>query len=127
MSLVIVMPELQEDPFKERIVEAFTEGGRGNRTFSNFVGMSSVLCELALQELKANYSFNTYNFVCKEDLERKLARLTQSELDKEEVMLMCDKIIEEADLDKDGKLDFVDLEDVIAKALDFLSTFRIRI
>lgn len=126
MSLVIVMPELRDDPFKERIVEAFTEDGRGNRTFGNFVGMSSVLCELALRELKANYSFNTYNFVCKEDLKRKLAGLTQSELD-EEVMLMCDKIIEEADLDKDGKLDFVDLEDVIAKARDFLSTFHIRI
>ncbi|VFV18926.1 calcium and integrin-binding family [Lynx pardinus] len=126
MSLVIVMPELREDPFKERIVEAFTEDGRGNRTFGNFVGMSSVLCELALRELKANYSFNTYNFVCKEDLERKLAGLTQSELDEEEVMLMCDKIIE-ADLDKDGKLDFVGLEDVIAKACDFLSTFHIRI
>lgn len=33
---------------------------------------------------------------------------------------MCDKVIEEADLDGDGKLGFADFEDMIAKAPDFL-------
>lgn len=35
-------------------------------------------------------------------------------------MLVCDKVIEEADLDGDGKLGFADFEDMIAKAPDFL-------
>lgn len=64
--------------------------------------------------------FNTDNFICKEDLELTLARLTKSELDEEEVVLVCDKVIEEADLDGDGKLGFADFEDMIAKAPDFL-------
>lgn len=64
--------------------------------------------------------FNTDNFICKEDLERTLARLTKSELDEDEVVLVCDKVIEEADLDGDGKLGFADFEDMIAKAPDFL-------
>nr|XP_023408599.1 calcium and integrin-binding family member 2 [Loxodonta africana] len=71
--------------------------------------------------------FNTDNFICKEDLEMTLARLTKSELDEEEVVLVCDKVIEEADLDGDGKLGFADFEDMIAKAPDFLSTFHVRI
>lgn len=64
--------------------------------------------------------FNTDNFICKEDLEMTLARLTKSELEEDEVVLVCDKVIEEADLDGDGKLGFSDFEDMIAKAPDFL-------
>lgn len=64
--------------------------------------------------------FNTDNFICKEDLELTLARLTKSELEEDEVVLVCDKVIEEADLDGDGKLGFSDFEDMIAKAPDFL-------
>ncbi|XP_055970097.1 calcium and integrin-binding family member 2 isoform X3 [Sorex fumeus] len=122
----------QENPFKERIVEAFSEEGDGNLTFNDFVDMFSVLCESAPRDLKASYAFkiydfNTDNFICKEDLERTLARLTKSELDEDEVVMVCDKVIEEADLDGDGKLGFADFEDMIAKAPDFLSTFHIRI
>lgn len=36
------------------------------------------------------------------------------------MVLVCDKVIEEADLDGDGKLGFADFEDMIAKAPDFL-------
>ncbi|KAG8516433.1 Calcium and integrin-binding family member 2 [Galemys pyrenaicus] len=147
MSLIVQMPELRENPFKERIVEAFSQDGEGNLTFNDFVDMFSVLCEAAPRELKASYAFkiygdgrprgrwdalaagragpwpadfNTDNFICKEDLERTLARLTKSELDEDEVVLVCDKVIEEADLDGDGKLGFADFEDMIAKAPDFL-------
>ncbi|XP_021567129.1 calcium and integrin-binding family member 2 isoform X2 [Carlito syrichta] len=60
MSLIIQMPELRENPFKERIVEAFSEEGDGNLTFNDFVDMFSVLCESAPRELKANYAFKIY-------------------------------------------------------------------
>ncbi|XP_057350698.1 calcium and integrin-binding family member 2 isoform X2 [Manis pentadactyla] len=125
MGLIVQMPELRENPFKERIVESFSEDGEGNLTFNDFVDMFSVLCESAPRELKANYAFkiydfNTDNFICKEDLELTLARLTKAELDEDEVVLVCNKVIEEADLDGDGKLGFADFEDMIAKAPDFL-------
>lgn len=51
---------LQENPFKERIVEAFSEDGEGNLTFDDFVDMFSVLCESAPRDLKANYAFKIY-------------------------------------------------------------------
>lgn len=56
MSVVV----FQENPFKERIVEAFSEDGEGNLTFNDFVDMFSVLCESAPRELKANYAFKIY-------------------------------------------------------------------
>ncbi|XP_068927491.1 calcium and integrin-binding family member 2 isoform X1 [Petaurus breviceps papuanus] len=132
MSVIIQMPEFKENPFKERIVASFSEDGEGNLTFNDFVDMFSVLCESAPRELKASYAFKIYdfnndNFICKKDLELTLARLTKSELEEEEVVLVCDKVIEEADLDGDGKLSYADFEDMIAKSPDFLSTFHIRI
>lgn len=64
--------------------------------------------------------FNRDSFICKEDLEKTLNRLTKGELTAEEVALVCDKAIEEADLDGDSKLSFADFENMISKAPDFL-------
>lgn len=124
---VVQMPELRENPFTDRIMKSFSQ----DFTFDNFVDMFSVLCESAPLNLKANYAFkiydfNTDNFICKEDLEITLAQLTKLELEYE-MVLVCNKIIEEADLDGDGKVGYSDLEDMIAKAPKFLSTFHIQI
>lgn len=64
--------------------------------------------------------FNRDNFICKEDLKKTLNKLTKGELTAEEVTLVCDKAIEEADLDGDNKLSFADFENMISKAPDFL-------
>ncbi|XP_051484661.1 calcium and integrin-binding family member 2 isoform X1 [Apus apus] len=132
MQLIINMPELKENPFKERIVESFSEDGDGSLSFNDFVDMFSVLSEMAPRELKAIYAFkiydfNTDNFICKADLEKTLNKLTREELTAEEITLVCEKVIEEADMDGDGKLGFADFENMISKAPDFLSTFHIRI
>ncbi|XP_026711543.1 calcium and integrin-binding family member 2 isoform X1 [Athene cunicularia] len=132
MQLIINMPELKENPFRERIVESFSEDGEGSLSFNDFVDMFSVLSEMAPRELKAIYAFkiydfNTDNFICKSDLEKTLNKLTREELTAEEITLVCEKVIEEADMDGDGKLGFADFENMISKAPDFLSTFHIRI
>ncbi|XP_042732091.1 calcium and integrin-binding family member 2 isoform X1 [Lagopus leucura] len=125
MQLIINMPELKENPFKERIVESFSEDGEGSLSFNDFVDMFSVLSEMAPRELKAIYAFkiydfNTDNFICKADLEQTLNKLTREELTAEEITLVCEKVIEEADMDGDGKLGFADFENMISKAPDFL-------
>lgn len=141
----------QENPFRNRIVEAFSEDGMGNLSFNEFVDMFSVLSEMAPRELKAIYAFKIYgkreineylnhhfcgrfmtrdllcsldfnvdNYLCKEDLEKTLNKLTKEELTPEEVDLVCEKTIEEADLDGDNKLSFADFENMISRAPDFL-------
>lgn len=67
--------------------------------------------------------FNTDNFICKADLEQTLNKLTREELTAEEITLVCEKVIEEADMDGDGKLGFADFENMISKAPDFLRYF----
>ncbi|KAF4793459.1 Calcium and integrin-binding family member 2 [Turdus rufiventris] len=131
MQLIINMPELKENPFKERIVASFSEDGEGSLSFNDFVDMFSVLSEMAPRELKAIYAFkiydfNTDNFICKADLEKTLNKLTREELTEEEITLVCEKVIEEADMDGDGKLGFADFENMISKAPDFLSYFQLR-
>ncbi|KAL7858216.1 hypothetical protein AOLI_G00183180 [Acnodon oligacanthus] len=125
LALIVNMPELKENPFRNRIVESFSEDGLGNLSFNDFVDMFSVLSEMAPRELKAIYAFKIYdfnvdNYICKEDLEKTLNKLTKEELTPEEVNLVCEKAIEEADLDGDNKLSFADFENMISRAPDFL-------
>ncbi|KAF3854840.1 hypothetical protein F7725_022895 [Dissostichus mawsoni] len=125
LALIVNMPELNENPFRNRIVESFSEDGMGNLSFNEFVDMFSVLSEMAPRELKAIYAFKIYdfnvdNYLCKEDLVKTLNRLTKEELTPEEVVLVCEKAIEEADLDGDNKLSYADFENMITRAPDFL-------
>ena len=51
---------VQENPFRNRIVESFSEDGLGNQSFNDFVDMFSVLSEMAPRELKAIFAFKIY-------------------------------------------------------------------
>ncbi|KAM9817452.1 calcium and integrin-binding family member 2-like [Neosynchiropus ocellatus] len=132
LSLITSMPELKENPFRDRIVEAFSEDGEGNLSFDDFVDLFSALCETSPRELKTIYAFKIYDFnrddfICPDDLEKTLTKLTKGELTASEVRLVCNKAVEEADLDGDHKLSFSDFENMISKAPDFLSNFHVRI
>lgn len=50
----------QENPFRDRIVETFSEDGQGNMSFNDFVDMFSALCETSPIELKTVYAFKIY-------------------------------------------------------------------
>ncbi|XP_040275753.1 calcium and integrin-binding family member 3-like [Bufo bufo] len=131
-ELIGSMPELKDNPFRQRIAEVFSEDGDGNMTLDDFLDMFSVLSEMAPRDLKAYYAFKIYDFnnddyICKSDLEKTLNKLTRNELTPEEVCLVCEKVIDEADVDNDGKLSLEDFQHMIVRAPDFLSTFHIRI
>ncbi|KAL0201804.1 hypothetical protein M9458_004991, partial [Cirrhinus mrigala] len=57
--------------------------------------------------------FNNDDFICKSDLEKTLNKLTRNELTEDEV-------IDEADLDNDGRLSLEDFQHMIVRAPDFL-------
>ncbi|OXB58723.1 hypothetical protein ASZ78_010609 [Callipepla squamata] len=124
-QLIGSMPELKDNPFRQRIAEVFSESGDGNMTLDDFLDMFSVLSEMAPRDLKAYYAFKIYDFnnddyICKSDLEKTVNKLTRNELTPEEVSLACDKVIYEADLDNDGKLSLEDFQHMIIRAPDFL-------
>lgn len=59
-------------------------------------------------------------FIGPKDLEQAVTALTRSELNEDEVGLVVEKVLDEGDLDDDGKLSFLEFEAVISKAPDFL-------
>eukprot|EP00045_Choanoeca_perplexa_P006499 m.55670 g.55670 ORF g.55670 m.55670 type:complete len:60 (+) comp13658_c0_seq22:535-714(+) len=48
--------------------------------------------------------------------------LTQHNVD-----LIADKVLEEADLDSDRRISYVEFDHVISRSPDFINTFRIRL
>lgn len=57
------MSWLQDNPFRQRIAEVFSEDGQGNMTLDDFLDMFSVLSEMAPRDLKAYYAFRIYGKV----------------------------------------------------------------
>lgn len=51
---------MQDNPFRQRIAEVFSEDGQGNMTLDDFLDMFSVLSEMAPRDLKAFYAFKIY-------------------------------------------------------------------
>lgn len=64
--------------------------------------------------------FNNDNYICAWDLEQTVTRLTRGELSAEEVTLVCEKVLDEADSDHDGRLSLEDFQNMILRAPDFL-------
>ncbi|XP_055286686.1 calcium and integrin-binding family member 3 [Moschus berezovskii] len=139
-ELIGSMPELkvkklnlrEDNPFRQRIAQVFSEDGDGHMTLDNFLDMFSVMSEMAPRDLKAYYAFKIYDFnnddyICAWDLEQTVTKLTRGELSTEEVSLICEKVLDEADGDHDGRLSLEDFQNMILRAPDFLSTFHIRI
>lgn len=51
---------LQDNPFRQRIAQVFSEDGDGHMTLDNFLDMFSVMSEMAPRDLKAYYAFKIY-------------------------------------------------------------------
>nr|KAG5688181.1 hypothetical protein BaRGS_021372 [Batillaria attramentaria] len=94
-ALVAAMPELKENPFRDRICEVFSEAD-GQMTFEEFLDMFSVFSESAPRDIKAVYAFKIYdwdgdNHLNKSDLEKTLLKLTKDGLTAEEIAFVIDK------------------------------------
>ncbi|XP_062575707.1 mesenchyme-specific cell surface glycoprotein-like [Saccostrea cucullata] len=127
-----MMTELKENPFCRRICQVFSEDGSGDLSFEDFLDLFSVLSEVAPRELKAVYAFKIYgtviftdfdgdNYLGKEDLQCTLKCLTRNELSEEELNFVVEKVLEETDLDDDGKLSYIEFEHVISRSPDFMT------
>jgi len=131
---VLKLPELQENPFRDRICEVFSSSSDGDMTFEDFLDMMSVFSDNAPKTVKVEYAFRIYDFdgddmISCLDLEQVINRLTgdEQQLSSDDMKQLIDNIFEEADLDDDQSLSFAEFEHVISKAPDFVNSFRIRL
>ncbi|KAH9370746.1 hypothetical protein HPB48_016174 [Haemaphysalis longicornis] len=116
---------IAENPFKERICKVFSHDGSGNMTFDDFLDMLSVFSEPSPRDVKVFYAFRIYDYdedqmLGPGDIEKATVALTRSELTPEEVQIVVEKVLEEADMDDDGKLSFTEFEHAITRAPDFI-------
>ncbi|CAB0035904.1 unnamed protein product, partial [Trichogramma brassicae] len=82
--------------------------------FEDFLEMMSVFSEHAPRDLKVYYAFRIYDFdedglVGLSDLERTCRQLVRGALADDEVMTVCQKVLEESDIDGDGALSYLEL------------------
>lgn len=57
---ITVLEELRENPFRQRICEAFSRDGKGNLTFEDFLDLLSVFSEHCPRDIKVFYAFKIY-------------------------------------------------------------------
>ena len=58
------------------------------------------------------------------DLERTLKCLTNNDLSDEEIGVIIDRVMKEADMDQDERLSYTEFEHVISRAADFVNVFH---
>ncbi|KAL7646730.1 UNVERIFIED_CONTAM: hypothetical protein RMT77_001983 [Armadillidium vulgare] len=124
--------ELRENPFRRRMCEVFSTDGSASMSFDQFLEMFSVFSEECPREIKAIYAFRIYDFdddgfIGKEDLTNAVKHLTHDLLHVDEVSSIVDKVLEESDIDCDGKLSQSEFTHAILKSPDFVPNFHIRI
>eukprot|EP00045_Choanoeca_perplexa_P012158 m.131425 g.131425 ORF g.131425 m.131425 type:complete len:191 (-) comp15910_c0_seq1:29-601(-) len=137
---ILDMPQLRQNPFKERIFHVFAQGNEG-MDFDDFLDMVSVFSESAPRDVKAEYAFRIYAFhnepfLHKKDLTKVLDCLCgkvgsqqdtgSSSLSKAERDTICKNIMKEADLDGDNKISLSEFQHVVSRSPDFVSNFHIR-
>lgn len=142
LSCLTRIPELKENPFRQRISEVFAKCQSSELStsaasdegicFEEFLEMMSVFSEQAPRDLKVFYAFKIYDFdqdgvLGLNDLERTCRQLVQDDLNVDEVTTVCQKVLEESDIDGDGVLSYLEFEHVVTRASDFMATFHIRI
>ncbi|CAD1475514.1 unnamed protein product, partial [Heterotrigona itama] len=153
LSCLTRIPELKENPFRQRISEVFAKCQSSELStsvasdegicFEEFLEMMSVFSEQAPRDLKVFYAFKIYGtnhhvnqqsndfdedgVLGLNDLERTCRQLVQDDLNADEVATVCRKVLEESDIDGDGVLSYLEFEHVVTRASDFMATFHIRI
>ncbi|CAG2101811.1 unnamed protein product [Medioppia subpectinata] len=117
--------DINENPFKQRICKVFSHDGSGDMTFDDFLDMLSVFSEPAPRDVKAFYAFKIYDYdddgiISVHDLQQTVTSLTRGELSHEEIAIICEKVLEEADNDDDRRVSYMEFEHVITRAPEFL-------
>lgn len=93
--------------------------------FEDFIDMLSVFSEAAPRSVKMYYAFRIFDFngdslITEEDITQVVTALTRGELGPDEVKIVCDKVLEEADMDDDKAISQTEFQHVITRSPEFI-------
>lgn len=124
------LPELKNNPFKDRITRVFSSAQDSRISFEDFLDLLSVMSDKAPLHLKAHYAFHIFDYnedrsLDEEDLQTVVEKLTGGDpglLQKEKTKLV-DRLLEETDLDGGG-ISEEEFKHLLTKCPDFVHSFR---
>uniref|UniRef100_A0A671FJU5 Calcium and integrin-binding protein 1 n=1 Tax=Rhinolophus ferrumequinum TaxID=59479 RepID=A0A671FJU5_RHIFE len=128
MDQVNSLPALRVNPFRDRICRVFSHNDVFS--FEDVLGMASVFREQACPSLKIEYAFRIYDFnengfIDEEDLQRIILLVNSDGVSDDLLADLTNHVLNESDLDDDNMLSFSEFEHAMAKAPDFMNSFRI--
>eukprot|EP00794_Sanderia_malayensis_P006660 gene6660-7412_t len=133
MTTMFKLPELQANPFRDRICRVFSSQNDGSISFDDYLDFMSTFSESAPKKVKIEYAFRIYDFngddyICKKDLAIMIRRLSgRQRFSQRALKNIVKMVMHEADLDDDEMLSFAEFEHILYKCPEFMRTFRIKI
>ncbi|KAJ8046074.1 Calcineurin subunit B type 2 [Holothuria leucospilota] len=105
------LPELQQNPLVQRVIDIFDEDGNGEVDFKEFIQGVSQFSVKGDKESKLRFAFKIYDmdkdgFISNGELFQVLKMMAGSNLKDSQLQQIVDKTIFNADKDGDGKISY---------------------
>lgn len=112
------LPELQQNPLVQRVIEIFDQDGNGEVDFREFIEGVSQFSVKGDKQLKLKFAFKIYDvdkdgFISNGELFTVLKMMVGNNLKDTQLQQIVDKTIIYADKDGDGKISFEEFCDVV--------------
>ncbi|OQV15884.1 Calcineurin subunit B type 2 [Hypsibius exemplaris] len=112
------LPELQQNPLVQRVIDIFDTDGNGEVDFKEFIQGVSQFSVKGDKESKLRFAFSIYDidrdgFIANGELFQVLKMMVGNNLKDSQLQQIVDKTIMYADRDEDGKISFEEFCNVV--------------
>ncbi|EPY80856.1 Calcineurin subunit B type 2 [Camelus dromedarius] len=112
------LPELQENPLVQRVIDIFDTDGNGEVDFREFILGTSQFSVRGEEEQKLRFAFNIYDmdkdgYISNGELFQVLKMMVGDNLEDWQLQQLVDKTIIAVDKDGDGKISFQEFSAVV--------------
>lgn len=113
------LPELQQNPLVQRVIDIFDTDGNGEVDFKEFIEGMSQFSVKGDKEAKLRFAFKIYDmdkdgFISNGELFQVLKMMVGNNLKDAQLQQIVDKTVIHADLDGDGKINFEEFCGIVA-------------
>ncbi|KAJ2514844.1 Calcineurin subunit B [Coemansia sp. RSA 2049] len=114
------IPQLANNPLSGRLIDIFDTDGGGDVDFKEFITGLSIFSSKGKKEEKLRFAFRIYDmdrdgYISNGELFLVLRMMVGNNLTPAQVQQIVDKTIRDADKDGDGKIDFEEFQQFVAR------------
>ncbi|CAH0552183.1 unnamed protein product [Brassicogethes aeneus] len=126
-------PQLQVNPFRDRIYEVFSSEGDYKFSFEDLLDLCSVMSEKCPDSVKAAWAFRIFDFdgdnaLGKDDLKQVIDRVTSraGEIQTEQKEHIIEILLRNMDMEASGSVGQIEFQHAVGKMAEFASSFTFR-